>query len=302
MAARRRSAVILREGAASRIERDSIGELEVPARRLYGIGTVRSLSASSFSGRALRDYPLYVRALATVKKAAARANRDAQVITPKISDAIEAACDALIAGDYLNEFPVDVIAGGGGIAVNMNLNEVIANLANEDLGGERGGYAPIDPKLHVNASQSTADVCHTAAHIAILEKWIDLRAVMSDCVEVAHHKAVQFQTIQTIARTCLRDASVVALGESFGGYAAAIARRTEELDRTVATLRKINLGGTVMGDGNGAPAAYRRTVVGHLNNLAKHKLVLRARISSMRRKTSTISAPSPRNSDCSPRC
>ena len=275
MAARRRSAVILREGAASRIERDSIGELEVPARRLYGIRTVRSLSNLSFSGRALGDYPVYVRALAMVKKAAARANCHARTLTPKIAGAIEAACDVLIAGDYLDQFPVDVLGGGGGIAVNMNLNEVIANLANETLGGERGGYALIDPKLHVNTSQSTADVCHTAAHLAILEQWIDLHDVMRDCIEVAHHKAVQFQTIQTLARTCLQDAGAVPLGELFGGYTAAIARRTEELDRTVAALRKINLGGTVIGDGNGAPAVYRRTVIGHLNKIAKHKLVLR---------------------------
>ncbi len=275
MAARRRPAVISREAAASRLERDSLGELEVPARRLYGIRTVRSINHLTFSGRVLGAYPSYVRALAMVKKAAARANRDARVIEPKISVAIEAACDALIAGDYLNEFPVDVIAGGGGIAVNMNLNEVIANLANENLGGARGSYDPIDPKLHVNASQSTADVCHTAARVAILEKWLDLHAVMSDCVEVAHRKAVQFQTIQTMARTCLQDASIVALGEIFGGYAAAIARRVDELDRAVMMLRKINLGGTVIGDGSGAPAGYRRTVIAHLNKLAKLKLTLR---------------------------
>lgn len=275
MAARRRSAVILREGAASRIERDSIGELEVPARRLYGIRTVRSLDNLSFSGRALSDYPVYVRALATVKKAAARANAHARTITAKIAGAIEAACDALLAGDYLDQFPVDVLGGGGGIGVNMNLNEVIANLANENLGGERGSYAPIDPKLHLNASQSTADVCHTAAHLAILEQWIDLYDVMRDCIEVAHHKAVQFQTIPTLARTCLQDAGLVPLGELFGAYAAALARRTEELDRTTAALRKINLGGTVIGDGNGAPPAYRRTVIGQLNKIAKHKLVLR---------------------------
>lgn len=274
MAARRRPAIISREVAASRIERDSLGELEVPARRLYGIRTVRSIRNLSFSGRALGAYPHYVRALAVVKKAAARANRDARAIDDRIANAIEAACDVLIAGEHLDQFPVDVLGGGGGIAVNMNLNEVIANLANESLGGGRGVYDLVDPKVHVNASQSTADVCHSAARIAIIEKWIDLRRVLSDCASAAQAKAEQFRKIQTLARTCLQDASIVSLGEIFGAYATAIARRTDELDRAVATLRKVNLGGTVIGDGSGSPAAYRRTVIGHLNRIAKHKLML----------------------------
>src|SRR5260370_39329756 len=110
-----------------------------------------------------------------VKKAAARANREARILKPRLLKAIETACDELIAGEHLDQFPVDVLGGGGGIAVNMNLNEVIANLANEDLGCQLGSYQPIDPKLHVNASQSTADVCHTASRLAILDSWTDLR-------------------------------------------------------------------------------------------------------------------------------
>jgi aspartate ammonia-lyase len=274
MAARRRPAIVLREAAASRIERDSMGEAEVPANRLYGIRAVRSIRNLSFSGRVLGAYPRYVRALASVKKAAACANRDARVIPAPIAKAIEAACDALLAGAYLDHFPVDVLGGGGGIAVNSNVNEVIANLANESLGGNRGLYDPVDPK-HVNASQSTADVCHTAARIAILEEWTDLRRVLGDCISSAEAKGKQFHKIQTLARTCLRDASAVSLGAIFGGYAAAIARRSDELDRAVAMLRKINLGGTVIGDGSGAPPSYRRSAIGHLNRIAKHKLVLR---------------------------
>jgi len=275
MAARRRPAIVWREAAASRIERDKLGELEIPHNVLYGIRTARALRYLSFSGRLLGAYPHYVRALAVVKKAAARANRDARVINDRVSKAIEAACDELIAGDHLDEFLVDVLGGGGGIAINMNVNEVIANLANEGLGGERGRYDPIDPKRHVNASQSTADVCHTATRLAILEEWTDLRRVLGDCINSAEAKGEQFHKVQTLARTCLQDASAVSLGAIFGGYAAAIARRSDELDRSVAMLSKINLGGTVIGDGSGAPAAYRRSVIGHLNRIAKHKLVLR---------------------------
>jgi len=281
MAARRRPAVISiklrssREVAASRTERDLIGELEVPARALYGIRTVRSMRNLGFSGRVLGAYPSYVRALAIVKKAAAQANRDARVITAKNAAAIESACDALIAGKYLDQFLVDVLGGGGGIAVNMNLNEVIANLANECLGGARGDYDPIDPRLHLNASQSTADVCHTAAHIAILDEWIDLRRMLGSCIGAAQAKAEQFRGIRTLARTCLRDASATSLGELFGAHAAALKRRMLELDRAVAMLRKVNLGGTVIGDRSGASAAYRRSVIRHLNRIAKHKLELR---------------------------
>ena len=112
-----------------------LGERAVPADALYGIHTVRAVENLGFSGRTLANYPDYIRALATVKKAAARANRDAHVIDARRQDAIERACDALIRGEHLAQFPIDMLAGGGGIAVNMNVNEVIANLANEHLGG-----------------------------------------------------------------------------------------------------------------------------------------------------------------------
>ena len=115
-----------------------MGEHAVPADALYGIQTVRAVENLQFSGRVLGNYPDYVRALATVKKAAARANRDAHAIDARRVDAIERACDALIRGEHLEQFPVDMLAGGGSIAVNMNVNEVIANLANEYLGGARG--------------------------------------------------------------------------------------------------------------------------------------------------------------------
>ncbi|HXN87269.1 MAG TPA: lyase family protein [Candidatus Binataceae bacterium] len=263
---------------APRIESDSIGDLEVPKRALYGIHTVRSIRNLGFSGRTLGRYPAYVRALAIVKKAAARANREASVLDQRLSKAIEAACDELIAGEHLDQFPVDVLGGGGGIAVNLNINEVIANLANESLGGARGIYKPVHPKLHVNASQSTADVCHTASRIAIIDRWAGLRSVLDACIDVARAKAKQFHSIQTIARTCLRDASAVSLGEIFGAHASAIERRAAEIDRAVMALRRINLGATAIGDGGGAPPLYRRAVLAHLNQLSKMKLTRRANL------------------------
>ncbi|MFZ2063923.1 MAG: lyase family protein [Candidatus Binatus sp.] len=259
----------------TRIEKDLLGERAVPADALYGIHTVRAVENLGFSGRVLANYPRYISALATVKKAAARANRDAHVIDARRQGAIERACDLLIRGEHLTQFPVDMLAGGGSIAVNMNVNEVIANLACEDLGGARGSYEPVHPKIHVNASQSTADVCHTAVRMTVLGRWSGLRRALNRCVETFRAKAADLRTVVTISRTCLQDASAVSLGELFGGHAAAIARRTGELAQSVRALARINLGGTAIGSGSGASSSYRRAIVKRLNEIAGQKFTLR---------------------------
>src|SRR5580704_12091528 len=239
MAASRRSAA----PRGTRIEKDLLGKRAVPADALYGIQTFRAVENLGFSGRVLANYPDYIRALATVKKAAARANRDAHVIDARSLDAIERACDALIRGEHLAQFPVDMLAGGGSIAVNMNVNEVIANLASEYLGGARGTYQPVHPKLHVNASQSTADVCHTAVRMTVLSRSAGLRRGLAECVAASHAEVIE--------------------------------RRAGELSRSIRALAYINLGGTVIGSGSGAPAIYRRAILKRLNELAAQKLTLR---------------------------
>jgi len=278
-ATRRSSSGPIRKRLASapgaRFEEDLLGERAVPADALYGIHTVRAAENLGFSDRILANYPDYIRALATVKKAAARANRDAHVIDARRQGAIERACDGLIRGEHLAQFPVDMLGGGGSIAVNMNLNEVIANLACEDLGGARGSYEPVHPKLHVNASQSTADVCHTAIRMTVLSRWSGLRRALSQCVEAFRAKAAELRPVVTISRTCLQDASPVSLGELFGGHAAAIGRRAGELAQSVRKLMRINLGGTAIGSGSGASASYRRAIVKRLNEIADHKFTLR---------------------------
>ena len=261
--------------SSTRIEKDLLGELRVPADALYGIQTLRSVQNLSFSSSLLRDYPDYIRALAIVKKAASRANRDARVLDARRLAAIEYACDALIRGEHRDQFPVDLFGGGGSIAVNMNLNEVIANLASDHLGGARGTYKPIHPKSHVNASQSTADVCHTATRMTVLDRWTNLHRVLRRCVSAYRAKAAQLRPIVTLARTCLQDAEPASLGELFDGHAEALTRRLAELDRSVEALARINLGGTAIGSGSGAPAIYRRTVVKHLNEITGRRFSLR---------------------------
>jgi len=255
-----------------------LGARAVPAHALYGIHTVRAVENLGFSGRILANYPDYIRALATVKKAAARANRDAHVIDARRADAIERACDALLRGEHLAQFPVDMLAGGGSIAVNMNVNEVIANLASEFLGGARGTYRLVHPKLHVSASQSTADVCHTAVRMTVLGRWSGLRRALGRCVGAFRAKAVELRPVVTIARTCLQDAARVSLGELFGGHAEVIERRAGELAQSVRALARINLGGTAIGSGSGAPASYRRAVVMRLNEITGQKFTLRANL------------------------
>jgi len=271
MAASRRSAA----PRGTRIEKDLLGKRAVPADALYGIQTLRAVENLGFSGRILANYPDYIRALATVKKAAARANRDAHIIDARRLDAIERACESLIRGEHLAQFPIDMLAGGGNIAVNMNVNEVIANLASEHLGGARGTYQPVHPKLHVNASQSTADVCHTAVRITVLSRWRGLRRGLAECVAAFRAKDAELRPVITISRTCLQDAARVSLGEIFGAHAEVIERRTGELSRSIRALAQINLGGTVVGSGSGAPAIYRRAILKRLNELAEQKLTLR---------------------------
>ena len=261
--------------SATRIEKDLLGARELPADALYGIHTVRAIENLRFSGRSLRDYPDYIRALAIAKKAAARANRDARVIDARRQGAIEYACDLLIRGEHLAEFPVDMLSGGGSIAINMNLNEVVANLAGEYLGATRGTYKAVHPKLHVNASQSTADVCHTAIRMTVLDCWRGLKRALDRCVTAFRDRAAKLRPVITIARTCLQDASRVSLGEIFDAHADAIARRTRELQLSVRALTQINIGGTATGSGSGASAIYRRTIVKHLNEVARLKLTLR---------------------------
>jgi aspartate ammonia-lyase len=272
-----------------RVERDLLGTREVPEEAYFGIHTYRALMASGGRSSTLPAHPYYLRALIKVKKAAARANREARMLPDRVANAIEAACDDILRDPIKYEFafPAPALFGSGGIAVNMNINEVIANVANEMLGGSRGQYHPIDPKRHVNASQSTSDVCHTAMRIAIVLTWDELHPKLDACAQDLESKAKELRHVRTLARTCLQDASVTSLGDLFGGYAAAIARRTSEIDHAVAALHQINLGGTVIGDGAGAPPAYRRAVLRHLNhtanewdprghiNIVKHKYFLR---------------------------
>jgi aspartate ammonia-lyase len=259
----------------TRTEVDNFGKITIPQSALFGIQTVRTVQNLSFSGQPLKNYPEYIVALAMVKKAAALANLEANVFDDSIGNAILNACGQLIQGNYQDQFIVDILHGGGGIGTNMNVNEVLANLANQTLGGSLGTCMPVHPIEHVNASQSTSDVCHTAIRLAIVRCFDQLDQELLKMADTLEKKSQEFMGITTISRTCLQDAMRVQLGEVFSGYAALMKRRHRSLKEAVLSLLTVNLGGTVIGSGVGAPEKYRAVIMEKLREVSQMNVTLR---------------------------
>jgi len=252
----------------SRYEQDAFGTVELPDEALYGVQTVRSARNLSFSGRTLAAYPGYIAALAEVKRAAARANERAGLLPRTLAQAIEQACEEVGHGCHDGQFIVDPFHGGGGIGSNMNMNEVVANVANEMLDGQAGDYRPVHPADHVNASQSTSDACHTALRIAALRAGEKLLAELERLIGEVDAKSVELAQVPTITRTCLQDGMADTMGTMFGGYAHGLRRRMKRLAAAIEELHAINLGGTVIGSGVGAAAGYRERVLDALREAA----------------------------------
>ena len=248
--------------------------VEVPDGALYGAETVRCLQNLSCSPFKMSACPELIEGLAAVKKAAALANRAAGVIDDSICQRICAACDQVIGHRHDREFPVDMLHGGGSIAFNQNMNEVLASLASA---GEDSDVAVcvLDAKVHVNASQSTADSCATAFRLAILIAAADLQAALSAVIDCLESKSTHYALQLTVARTCLQDAMPVPIASMFTAWSAGLQRRKERLSETVGRLKRVNLGGTVIGSGQGAPLAYREQVVQFLALVTGKPFVLR---------------------------
>ena len=244
-----------------RIERDTLGEVAVPDDALWGAQTQRAVENYPVSG--LREHPVFIRAFILLKKAAALANRELGALDPAIADAIVQACDELLGNldKYRDQFPVDVFQAGAGTSFNMNVNEVIANLANP----QRGTYDPVRPNDHVNMAQSTNDVFPTAIRVATLLLLEELFPALDDLAMALGERGEAFKDVIKSGRTHLQDAVPVTLGQEFNAYGEAVARATRQLAATVAELREVGIGGTAAGTGMNAPRGYRQTVVKHLN-------------------------------------
>ena len=238
------------EKNAWRIERDSIGNREVPQNAYYGIQTLRAEGNFPITGLALHRE--FINSLACVKKAAAIANRDAGRLESRIADAIIRACDEIAAGKLHNQFVVDPIQGGAGTSMNMNANEVIANRAIELLGGTKGDYALVHPNDHVNCGQSTNDVIPTAGKLTTLRLLEGLRKELIALQKAFDSKAKAFDGIIKMGRTQMQDAVPVRLGQEFMAYADSVNDRIDlsgHDGRTVLPCREIDFTETGSGAG-----------------------------------------------------
>jgi len=230
-----------------RTEADSLGEMQVPADAYWGAQTQRAVENFPISGE--RMDPRFVRALAVVKKAAARANRDLDLVDDEVAAAIVEAADEVIAGEHDEQFPVDVFQTGSGTSSNMNANEVIANRASELLGEEVGSKA-VHPNDHVNFGQSSNDVVPTAMHVAaVVALEEEVLPALYALGEALAAKEEEFADVVKTGRTHLQDATPVTLGQEFGGYRTQLEKGATRVESALPHLRELALGGTAVGTG-----------------------------------------------------
>jgi fumarate hydratase, class II len=249
----------------SRIERDPLGEKQVPADALYGIQTVRALENCAISG--LRPLPIFVNAVVWIKRSAALTHKETGRLDARLADAIVRAADEILAGEHRDQFVVDVYQAGAGTSGNMNCNEVLANRANELLGAARGTYAPIHPNDHVNMAQSTNDVIPTAIRLAILAMLPSLLASLDSLATALLAKGDAFDHIVKAGRTHLQDATPIRLGQEFRAYGRTVARHRVKLEQAAEWLRELNIGGTAVGTGINAEPEYPGLMVKYLREM-----------------------------------
>ncbi len=248
---------------ATRIERDPLGEKAVPADALYGIQTLRAVENFPVSG--LRPLPVFVDAVIWIKRAAALVHKETGRLEPRLADAIVQAADEVLAGQHRDQFIVDVYQAGAGTSHNMNCNEVLANRANELLGGERGTYRPVHPNDHVNMGQSTNDVIPTAMRLAALATLPSLLGALDALAAALLAKGDEFDPIVKAGRTHLQDATPIRLGQEFRAYGRTVARHRAKLAQAAEWLRELNIGGTAVGTGLNAEESYPRLMVKYLS-------------------------------------
>jgi fumarate hydratase class II len=241
--------------AESRLERDSMGEFEVPAEAYYGANTVRA--QRNFPISDLRFNRGFIRALGLIKLAAAQVNRELGLLEPRLAGAIETAAREVADGRFDDQFIVDIFQTGSGTSTNMNANEVISNRANELLGGVRGSRVPVHPNDHVNLGQSSNDVIPTAIHVAaavsVKEDLLPALAVLEASLRA---KSKEFWPVIKTGRTHLQDATPIRLGQEFLGYAGQVERGLRRMRDALGELRELAIGGTAVGTGVGTHAEF----------------------------------------------
>lgn len=250
------------ENPSSRIERDSLGEIEVPTGALYGAQTQRAVENFPVSG--LRPWRAFIWGMAAIKRAAAEVNRDLGLLDAEKAEAIVVAAQEALDGKLDDEFVVDPFQAGAGTSHNMNVNEVLANRATQILGGEIGEYR-VHPNDDVNMAQSTNDTIPTSIRLGCLWRLEELLEVTEDLAEALGQRAEAFDDIVKSGRTHLQDAVPIRLGQEFGAYARAVERDAERIERSAEGLRRLGIGGTATGTGLNAHPEYHGRMVDQLS-------------------------------------
>lgn len=254
-----------------RKEHDFLGELEVPDEVYYGVQTLRAKENFNITGEKLD--PDFIKAMATVKKAAAMANMATGRLEEKVGKALVAAATEVIDGKFIDQFPVDPIQGGAGTSVNMNTNEVIVKRALEIIGEAKGRYDIISPNNHANMAQSTNDSFPTGIKVCIINKSKPLVAALNRLVDELEKKAVEYKDILKMGRTHLQDAVPVTLGQEMASYASSIRRGIKRIEVAVEGVHTINMGATAVGTGLNAEPEYIKEVAKALSSITGETFV-----------------------------
>ncbi|MDP8099055.1 aspartate ammonia-lyase [Pasteurella atlantica] len=253
-----------------RIEEDLLGKREVPSNVYWGIHTLRAIENFNISNTTISDVPEFVRGMVMVKKATALANGELGVIPKKIAKAIIIACDEILEnGRCLDQFPSDVYQGGAGTSVNMNTNEVVANLALEILGHNKGEYQFLDPMDHVNASQSTNDAYPTGFRIAVYNSIMEMIEKVRYLQEAFNNKAIEFADVIKMGRTQLQDAVPMTVGQEFKAFSVLLDEELRNLKIISQYLLEVNLGATAIGTGVNTAQGYSELVVKYLSEVTQ---------------------------------
>ncbi len=250
---------------AFRTEKDPLGTLPVPSHALYGVQTVRAVQNFPISG--LRPLEPFVVAQVWIKKAAAMTHKETGRLDARLADAIIRAADEVLGGQHRDQFVVDPYQAGAGTSHNMNVNEVLANRANELLGGTRGTYTPVHPNDHVNMAQSTNDTIPTNIRLASLSRLDALVAAFEGLRDALASKGREFDHIVKAGRTHLQDAMPIRLGQEFAAYAGSIDRAIRRVKEAADYLRDLGIGGSAVGTGVTVEKQYPALMVKHLKQI-----------------------------------
>ena len=245
----------------TRVEHDLLGDKNIPVEYYFGVQTMENFHISRVR---LNMYPVFIKALAMVKQAAAEANCELGILKPEIRDAIVAACKEVREGKFDDHFVVDMVQGGAGTSTNMNANEVIANRALELMGHKKGEYKYCHPNNHVNLSQSTNDAYPTSVRVALLNRTRDLVDALKVLVEAFRAKGEEFTDVIKMGRTQMQDAVPMTLGQEFGAYAATLSEEIERLENNVRLFLEVNMGATAIGTGINSDPDYTPTCIKYL--------------------------------------